>query len=747
MAEVNIESAKGKSTHEITTKGETNCEYETDSEVSFSNTVSRCIGGSEISEDSISISGGPEDESYGVEVTANGKRIRKFLCYAQQFFLFLCWLTSTYFLMAHDEAVQETVTLSVPQDPEGLKYSISKVVHDTSLSLRIYGPFTKTSFRFDELQSAHQDTPHLALSLYKLNANGDAKKIGHLLNLHLEPMKSWENPKVVVVEKIVENINSTTGKYMLHFLCHHCEHNIAIQMDYGFTMISKKSGLILAIILLVLLYMHIMFELVHRTLAGVICCTLGVGIIAAVHMRPPLQVIFNEWGNVSTLMAFFGVSIVVEILAETGLQDYLAAITYELAHGHIWPMLHILLLATCLLSNVFSELLLVLLIAPICLRLCEVMNLNCTPVLSCFIVAINVGATLTPMSSLSNNLISKSPLIPVAPIAFGEFVLHMLPAMLLTLAQSYLHLRILYHDSDKMRSFEPLQVRRLKHLIQLWRIAFYGMGDYTLDDRYARRTVRKRIVSLRKRLQRIGRMPEKPPDFEERVQQLRNNYPIKNMPLLMICMLALVVTLLFSIFSVFSDFVIVCNSWIAILAALLLLSLTCYKEIEGLLTRIDWATMLFFVTLSIIMEVLISLGLLENVGFFLENCIVNVPQQHRLMVAILSIIWISALLTTFIDNVPVADMMLRIIATLAINQDMHIPLMPMVWSLALGCTLGGTGSLVGAFANIACAGVASRHGFSLTFFGYFKIGFLVMLGNIFVTSAYLLLAHVVFEWH
>ncbi|XP_065369908.1 P protein-like [Calliphora vicina] len=696
------------------------------------------------SEDSLSLSDIPEEETFGS--TRHSKLLHKLLLYGQQLIMLICWLTFTYFLMANNETEYEAKTLTVPAGKEGLKYLITKEVHDSSLCLRLYGPFTKTTFRFKELQTSHFESPFMAVVLQELGNGGSVRTIKSVLHLHLADQQLWQLPKIEMVEKIIEDVTLDNGKYQLHFYTN-INASIPLQVAYEFTMVSKKSGLILGLILLFIIYIAIVFELVHRTVAGVICSTLAVGIIAAVHLRPPLSIIFNEWGNIDTIMLFFGASIIIEMLSETGLQDHLAAVSYELSNGHIWPMLNCVLLATCLLSNVFDEILLVLFIAPICLRLCEIMQLDCTPVLSCLIIAINVGSTLTPISSISNNLIANSPFLPKAHIQFSEFMAHMFPATILTLAQSYIHLRLQFHDSDKMRNFEPFQIRRLKRLIKVWRRASLRMGDYTWDDSLARQTVNRRIGSLRKRLKRLGKMPEKPAGFEEKVQNLRANFPIKNISLLAVCLMALFITLLFSILARIPNLLKVSKGWIAILSALLALSLTNYENIEGMLTRIDWSTMLFFVTLSILMQVLISLGLLENIGLMLEHLIINVSEDNRLTVAILAIIWISAILTTFIDNVPVADMMMRIIGTLSLNQHINLPIMPLVWSLALGCTLGGNGSILGAFANIACAGVASRHGYRLTFFGYFKIGFFVMLGNVVMASGYLLLVHVGCQWH
>lgn len=59
----------------------------------------------------------------------------------------------------------------------------------------------------------------------------------------------------------------------------------------------------------------------------------------------------------------------------------------------------------------------------------------------------------------------------------------------------------------------------------------------------------------------------------------------------------------------------------------------------------------------------------------------------------------------------------------------------------------GNGTLIGASANVVCAGVAEHHGYKFSFMQFFKIGFPVMLGHLIVASAYLMICHCLFQWH
>lgn len=80
----------------------------------------------------------------------------------------------------------------------------------------------------------------------------------------------------------------------------------------------------------------------------------------------------------------------------------------------------------------------------------------------------------------------------------------------------------------------------------------------------------------------------------------------------------------------------------------------------------------------------------------------------------------SAIASAFVDNIPLTTMMVKIAISLAENEALGLPLQPLVWALAFGACLGGNGTLIGASANVVCAGVAEQHGYRFTFVEYFK---------------------------
>lgn len=123
--------------------------------------------------------------------------------------------------------------------------------------------------------------------------------------------------------------------------------------------------------------------------------------------------------------------------------------------------------------------------------------------------------------------------------------------------------------------------------------------------------------------------------------------------------------------------------------ALLLLILADRKTIEPILAHVEWSTLLFFAVLFVLMEALARLGLIEWIGGLTESVILSVSEKSRLTVAILIILWVSALVSAFVDNIPLTTMMIRIVISLSEKKILNLPLQPLAWALSFGACLGG----------------------------------------------------------
>lgn len=104
------------------------------------------------------------------------------------------------------------------------------------------------------------------------------------------------------------------------------------------------------------------------------------------------------------------------------------------------------------------------------------------------------------------------------------------------------------------------------------------------------------------------------------------------------------------------------------------------------------------------------------------------------------ILWLSAIASAFVDNIPFVATMIPLI------QDMGqlggiADLNFFWWSLSLGACLGGNGTIVGASANVVVIGIAEKRGLHISFIGFMKVAFPLMLMSILISTGYLLFWH------
>lgn len=113
--------------------------------------------------------------------------------------------------------------------------------------------------------------------------------------------------------------------------------------------------------------------------------------------------------------------------------------------------------------------------------------------------------------------------------------------------------------------------------------------------------------------------------------------------------------------------------WIAIIGAMALLLVADIHDLDHVLERVEWGTLMFFAALFILMEALAELGLIDWIGEGVGNLIKSVDEPYRLSVALLLILWVSAIASAFIDNIPFTTAM---VSPHPLQTSRPPPLMP-----------------------------------------------------------------------
>ncbi|MEK0317237.1 ArsB/NhaD family transporter [Cohnella sp. 56] len=171
------------------------------------------------------------------------------------------------------------------------------------------------------------------------------------------------------------------------------------------------------------------------------------------------------------------------------------------------------------------------------------------------------------------------------------------------------------------------------------------------------------------------------------------------------------------------------SATVALAGAFILLLLTGEHMMEQAFTKVEWMTIFFFVGLFVLVSGLIETGVIAE----LAKRAIDLTGGDLVATSLL-ILWLSAIASAFLDNIPfVATMipMIQEMGTMGVSN-----LEPLWWSLALGACLGGNGSLIGASANLIVAGMAAKEGYPIRFVQYLKIGFPLMLLSIALSSVY-----------
>ena len=141
--------------------------------------------------------------------------------------------------------------------------------------------------------------------------------------------------------------------------------------------------------------------------------------------------------------------------------------------------------------------------------------------------------------------------------------------------------------------------------------------------------------------------------------------------------------------------------------------ITSGKDALDLLKKVDYKTLLFFVGLFVVVGGLEQTGILTILAGFIGKV-----SGGNLKVMIAIIIWVSAIASAFIDNIPFAATMIPVIDSLAAAQGVDISIL--AWALAMGTDIGGSATPIGASANVVGIATAAKSGHMIKWGKYCK---------------------------
>ena len=375
----------------------------------------------------------------------------------------------------------------------------------------------------------------------------------------------------------------------------------------------------------------------------------------------------------NTLGLLAGMMVIVTITRGSGVFQYVAVWSAKKVQARPWGILIMLSLVTAIFSAVLDNVTTVLLIAPVTLLICQELEIDPYPFLYAEIFASNIGGTATLIGDPPNIMIGSA-----VGLSFNQFLLNLAPVIPVIL------------------------VVTLGFIYLAWGRSMHASIE-----------ARQRIMNFRER---------------EAITDVR-----------------LLKQSLFVLALVILGFILAHPlrlepATIAMFGAALLLLLSNLRNsaedqserVQDTFSKVEWITIFFFIGLFILVKGIDETGVLR----ILADLVINYTGGD-LTITTMAILWVSAVASAIVDNIPFVATMIPVIKSMAPTFGGAENLMPLWWALALGACLGGNGTLVGASANLIVAGFAERAGHRIRFLPFMLMALPMMLASIGLASLYI----------
>ena len=443
--------------------------------------------------------------------------------------------------------------------------------------------------------------------------------------------------------------------------------------------------------ILLFVYALIITEVVHRTLAAAIG---GLAAIVALNhyktggaLTLAETTTLIEWETIGLLL---GMMVMVGVISHTGIFEWFAVQAYKKSNGNVWTLVVILCSVTAVLSAFLDNVTTMLLLTPVTIQLARVLDLNPIPLLIAEVLFSNIGGAATmigdPPNIIIGSMMSASAIesagyenLASDGVSFNDFIIELAPGIMLTVVPTFMMLKWMYADE-----FSGERIRDVEELE-----AKYGVKDVKMLK--ASGTVLTLVI--------LGFFLN----------------PVLHIPV----------------------------SWVALVGAVVMLLVTDRHELEEPLEKVEWTTLIFFAGLFVLIHSLQHLGVISWIGDQVESAIIYFEEEYRFVAALVIVLWVSAIASAFIDNLPYTITMIPVV--LQISDSLGLDLGPLIWALAFGACLGGNGTLIGASANVVTAGMSEEAGYPISFNEFFKAGFPVMLMTVTIITGYVVMVYWVDE--
>jgi Na+/H+ antiporter NhaD/arsenite permease-like protein len=431
----------------------------------------------------------------------------------------------------------------------------------------------------------------------------------------------------------------------------------------------------MATLILLVVYVIISFEWMHRTLAALLAAALILFITYTLGSFDKSFYILSFQDamgaiDLNVIFLLLGMMIFVGVLKRTGMFQFLAYKAYAWARGNVFILAFVLQFLTAVISAFLDNVTTMLLVIPVTIEIALTLGVHPLTFLIPQAFASNVGGTATLIGDPPNILIGS-----YTGLTFGQFVTNLSLVCLICLIVS----------------------------------CFYYLWWHKKE--YLKAEVK---------------------DLEGTIARLREEYQITDMKLMIKGLVLLGFTIMLFALHGFMHMQV---SVAALIGSLLLLAVSRVDIVEMLEHEVEWPSLMFFIGLFVVIAAAEETGLIQQIAN-----IVLAASQGNLTVAVVMILWVSAIASAFIDNIPFTATMLPIV--LFLSESFGLPRDNVLWwSLSLGACLGGNGTMIGASANVVTVGMAEKAGYKISFVEYMKMCWWPMMITVTLSMVYLLMAY------
>lgn len=426
----------------------------------------------------------------------------------------------------------------------------------------------------------------------------------------------------------------------------------------------------LAVLIMVAVYAVIIAEKMNQAVIALLagCTAIFLGLL---NQEEAIDAV-----DFNTLFLLIGMMLIVGVMKETGIFQYIAIIAAKSVRASPRGLLIVLSLITAVFSAFLDNVTTVLLIVPIVLLLTEQLKLPAYPFLLAQILFSNIGGTATLIGDPPNILIGSA-----VGLSFMDFLVNMGPLIVVELiVLSFLfdfiwgrkletsnraRAHLLRYDQSKALKDNVLLVKSAIVLA----LVFAG---FTLGHTYLHietGTTALFGAALLLLLDSIG-----------------HPYAEKN------------------------------------------------SKAHKAFHDVEWDTIFFFLGLFIVVACLEKVGILEMAA----HQITKITEGDFTKTGLV-ILWVSTFFSAFVNNIPFVATLIPVIQNMQSTFGGADAIEPLWWSLVLGACLGGNGTLIGASANVMVASFAQRAGTPINFMKYLMHGLPLTIFTVIIANVYLMI--------